>query len=260
MDYLLTSKISGEMGPESSTVVVFDIPGKDGKTWSHHVLKILYSLHYKEIPYSIEGVQYPDIVSTFAPTTLEPKDDPLEPYEIPVLKVRMAAGATQYYMEPANILQALEEMKPDPPLLYTSPRSLEFRSYFGPAIRPIIQTAVGHVPDILAGRSIEAFSQKRKARWGKPLEQWVKEHPSLDALAIAEPKFRELGDWIEGIPGPFVNGDKPGYSDFTLASNLGFVKAVGLTHVFEAVLGMHPAIRRLHNAVEQTQLGNPHWL
>ena len=92
------------------------------------------------------------------------------------------------------------------------------------------------------------------------MEQWVEEHPSSEALAIAEPRFKELGDWIEETPGPFVNGDKPGYVDFTLAGNLGFVKAVGLTDVFEAVLGMHPAIRRLHDAVGQTQLGNVHWL
>lgn len=245
---------------KSNTIVIFDTPGKDHKTWSHHVLRMLYSLHYKGIPYSIEGIQYPDIVSTFAPTTLEPKDDPLEPYEIPVLEIQTTSGPTQYYMEPLKIIRALEEIKPEPSLLATSPRSLEFTSRFGPAIRPIIQTTVGRVPDILPERSVESFSQKRKARWGKSVEQWVEEHPSSEALAIAEPRLKELGDWIEETSGPFVNGDKPGYVDFTLASILGFVKAVGLTDVFEAVLGTHPAIRRLHDAVGQTQLGNAHWL
>src|SRR4051794_24240258 len=110
------------MDSESNTVVVFDTPGKDHTTWSHHALRILYCLHYKGIPYSIESILYPDIIPTFAPTTLKPKDDPLEPYEIPVLKVRTASGATQYYMEPPNIIQALEEMKAEPSLLANSPR------------------------------------------------------------------------------------------------------------------------------------------
>jgi glutathione S-transferase len=247
------------MGSGDDIVVVFDIPGKDGQTWSHHVLRILYSLHYKDIPYSIEGVQYPDIISTFTPTALEPKDDPIEPYEIPVLKVQTAAGKTQYYMEPRNILQALEELKPEPSLLVTSPRSVEFTSRLAPAIRPILQTVVGRVPDILAERSIAAFAAKRKARWGKSVEQWTAEHPSSEALAAAEPGFRALGEWLEEQPGPFVNGDKPGYADFTLASILGYAKAVGLTDVFEAVLDMHPAIEKLYSAVGQTQLNNTQW-
>jgi len=247
------------MDSESNTIVIFDTPGKDDKTWSHHVLRILYCLHYKRIPYSIENIQYPDIIPTFAQTPLKPKDDPLEPYEIPVLKVRTASGATQYYMEPLNIIQALEEMKPEPSLLATSPRSIEFKSYLGPAVRAIIQTTAGRVPGILPERSIERFAHQRRARWGVSVEQWVEEHPSWEALTIAEPGLKELGKWLETTPGPFVNGDRPGYADFTLVSILEFVRAVGLTNVFEAVLGMHPAIKRLHDAVGQTQQENSQW-
>ncbi|KAK0732134.1 hypothetical protein B0H67DRAFT_679622 [Lasiosphaeris hirsuta] len=257
--YLTFTKFSGEMDSESNTVVIFNTPNKDDTTWSHHVLRILYCLHYKGIPYSIENIQYPDIIPTFAQTTLKPKDDPLEPYEIPVLKVRTASGATQYYMEPPNIIQALEKMKPEPSLLATSPRSVEFKSYLGPAVRPIIQTTAGRVLGILPERSIERFVYQRRARWGISVEQWVEEHPSLEALTIAEPRLKELGEWIETTPGPFVNGDKPGYADFTLVSILEFVRAVGLTDVFEAVLGIHPAIKRLHDAVGQTQQGNSQW-
>lgn len=77
-----------------------------------------------------------------------------------------------------------------------------------------------------------------------------------DGLAVAEPRLREFGDWLEAVPGPFVNGDGPGYADFTVASLLAFVKAVGLSDVFETVLGFHPAIRGLYDAVKLTQAGN----
>ncbi|KAH8884178.1 hypothetical protein GQ53DRAFT_405795 [Thozetella sp. PMI_491] len=244
------------MASESDNVVIFDTPSRDGETWSHHVLRILFSLHYKGIPYSIEGIEYPDIVSTFEPTTLEPKDDPIEPYEIPVLKFQTSTGTPEYRMSTLGIIQALEDMKPEPSLLYTSPRSVEYRSRFGPAFAPILQLVVGHVPNVLSERSAEAFAQKRKNRWGKSVEQWIAEHPTREGLAVADPLIKEFGDWLELTPGPFVNGDQPGYADFTFASFLAFAKAIGRTDVFETVLGMHPAVERLYDAVRLTQLEN----
>ncbi|KAL6898649.1 hypothetical protein GGI43DRAFT_408218 [Trichoderma evansii] len=241
---------------ETNAVFIFDNPSKDGKIWSHHVLKILFSIHYKGIPYSFKGIEYPDIVPTFAPTSLEPKDDPIEPYEIPVLKYQTSAGSVVYEMKPSKIVQALEDLEPERSLRFDTPRSVEYRARFGPAFSPILQLTVGHVPQILSERSVGAFREKRKLRWGKSVEQWIAEHPIEDGLALAEPRFKDLGDWLEAAPGPFVDGDSPGYADFTIASLLAFVKAVGLTDVFERVLGFHPAIRGLYDAVGLTQTGN----
>ncbi|KAM0247754.1 hypothetical protein ACHAQJ_009715 [Trichoderma viride] len=244
------------MASENNAVLIFDNPSKEGKIWSHHVLRILFSIHYKGIPYSFKGIEYPDIVSTFAPTTLEPKDDLIEPYEIPVLKFQTSTGFVGYEMKPSKIIQTLEELKPEPSLLFDTPRCAEYRKRFGPAFAPILQLTVGHVPRILSERSTMAFCEKRKLRWGKSVEQWIAEHPIQEGLALAEPRLRELGDWLETVPGPFVDGDSPGYADFTVASLLAFVKAVGLSDVFEAVLGFHPAIRGLYEAVGVTQTGN----
>ncbi|KAK1239956.1 hypothetical protein MKX08_007398 [Trichoderma sp. CBMAI-0020] len=236
-----------------SDVLIFDNLSKEGKIWSHHVLRVLFSLHYKGIPYSFKGIEYPDIIPTFAPTALEPKDDAIEPYEIPVLQLQTPTSSIRYEMKISKIIQALEELKPEPSLRYDTPRSVEYRTRFGPAFAPIIQLTVGHVPRILSERSAVTFCEKRKLRWGKSVEQWLEEHPTQAGLAIAEPRLRELGDWLEAVPGPFVNGDGPGYADFTIASLLAFVRAVGLSDVFEAVLGFHPAIRGLYDAVEVTQ-------
>ena len=244
------------MDSDSNIVVFFDTPSGDGKIWSHHVLRILFAAHYKGIPYSVESIEYPDIVDTFSQTTLIPKDDPIEPYEIPVLKIQGPTGSPQYHMDTKSIIEALENMKPEPSLLYNSPRSVEFRSRFGPAFAPIIQLTVGHVPSILSARSAESFRQKRKNRWGKTVEEWVVEHPPSEGVAKAEPRLKEFGDWLNQTPGPFVNGDKPGYADFAVASFIGFVKAVGLTDVCEEVLRVHPAIDRLYSAVKLSQLGN----
>jgi glutathione S-transferase len=240
----------------SNTVVIFDTPSRDDKTWSHHVLRILFSLHYKGISYSVESVEYPDIVSTFEPTTLKPKDDLVEPYEIPVIKLQTSAGIPQYHMLIPEIIQALENIKPEPSLLYNSPRSVEFRSRFGKALVPILQLAVGHVPNILSDRSTEFFRQKRKNRWGKSVDEWIVEHPIKEGLALAEPRLKELGDWIELTPGPFIDGEHPGYVDFTIASILGYVKAIGLTDAFDQLLGMSPSVNKLYNAVGLSQQGN----
>lgn len=244
------------MASESNAVLIFDNLSKEGKIWSHHVLRILFSIHYKGIPYSFQGIEYPDIVPTFASVNLEPKDDPIEPYEIPVLKFQTSNGSVGYEMKPLKIIQALEDLKPEPSLRFDTPRSVEYRTRFGPAFSPILQLTVGYIPRILSERSAVAFCEKRKLRWGKSVEQWIVEHPIQEGLAVAEPRFRELGDWLEAVPGPFVDGDSPGYADFTIASLLAFVKAAGLPDVFETVLGFHPAIRGLYDAVGLTQTGN----
>jgi glutathione S-transferase len=244
------------MATRNTSIVIYDNPSKDGKTWSHHVLRILFSLHYKKLPYTVDGIEYPDIVSAFAGTSLQPKDDPLERYEIPVIKYLAADGTTQYRMETVPIVEALEELDSESPLFYSSPRSVEFRSLSGPAFAPIIQATAGHVPEILSERSASNFREKRSSRWGKSVEQWNEEHPGAEALAKAEPRLRALGEWLEQTQGPFVHGERPSYADFTVASILGFVKAVGQNDLYEAALAVHPAIERLYEAVKETQQGN----
>ncbi len=244
------------MALNSNSAVLFDTPSKEGKIWSHHVLRIVFSLHYKGFPYSIEGIEYPDINSTFAPTTLTPKTDPIELYEIPVLKLHTLDRKSRYFMGTLDIIQVLEDIHPEAPLLYASPQSVEFRSRFGPAFAPIIQAVVGHVPKILSERSAESFAQKRLDRWGKSVAQWIAEHPLGDGLASAETGIKQFGDWLELSPGPFVNGDLPSYADFTVASMLAFVKAVGFPDMLQKLLKMHPAVERLYDGVKSTQLGN----
>jgi glutathione S-transferase len=244
------------MATGNEAIVVYDNPSKDGKTWSHHVLRILFSIHYKKLPYEMEGIEYPDVISTFAETELRPKDDPLEPYEIPVIKFHAPDGSTQYRMENMPIIEALEELQPEAPLLYSSARSAEYRRISNPALAPLLQATVGHVPSVLSKRSADAFLEKRKSRWGKSVEQWVEEHPATEALAKAEPRLKELGDWLEQTGGPFVHGENPSYADFTLVSILGFVRSAGQLELFKAAMAVHPAIAKLYEAVKVTQQGN----
>lgn len=238
------------------TIQIFIIPRKDGMTWSHHEVRILYSLQHKQIPYTVKHVEYPDIEPTFAPTTLEPKSDPLEPYEIPVLVAQPRSGDARYYMGALDIIQALEELQPEHPLLYDTPRSAEFRSRFGPALAPVLQAVAGHVAGILSERSAVAFAEKRRKRWGRTVEQWAAEHPMSDALLAAKPRLEELGDWLQLGPGPFVHGDQPSYADFTIVSVLEFARAVGFAEAVEAVVGMHPSLKILYEAVMAKQVAN----
>lgn len=237
-------------------IVVFDTPSRDGKTWSHHVLRILYSIRLKGLSYSIKCIEYPDIVSTFEPTTLQPKDDPVEPYEIPVVMIQTASGDATYYMTPEQITETLEMLVPEPSLYLESPRSVEFRTRMSPALAPIMQIAVGHVRSILSDRGAKSFAEKRRERWGKSIDQWIAEHPKNELMAVAEPRLKALGDWLMGGPGPFAEGDKPGYADFTFVSIIKYAKAVGVEDVFEAAIASHPAIKKLYGAFLATGLGD----
>lgn len=249
------STMSDTKPTQFDDVVVYDTLSNKGTMWSHHLLRVVLALDYKQIPYSIKSIQYPDFVSTFAATPLQPKADPIEPYETPVLEVHDAdaEGGSRFYMGTTDILGALEAMQPERPLLYASPRSVEFRSLFGPAFAPILQSVVGHVPQILPQASVQAFTKKRADRWGKTVEQWIIEHPTDEALAKASNGLRAVGDWLELTPGPFVHGDAPSYADFTAVSVLLFVKEVGFPDLMQAVLRLHPALERLFCAVEEMQ-------
>lgn len=247
--------MSGTKPTPIEAVVLYDTLSNKGTMWSHHLLRVVLALDYKQIPYSIKSIQYPDFVSTFSATPLQPKADPIEPYETPVLEVRDAdaEGGSRFYMGTADILQAVEAIQPEQPLLYSSPRSVEFRSLFGPAFAPILQSVVGHVPQILPQESVQAFEKKRGDRWGKTVEQWIVEHPTDEALAKASNGLKTIGDWLELTPGPFIHGGAPSYADFTVVSVLLFVKEVGFPEVMQAVLQLHPALEKLFRGVEAMQ-------
>ncbi|CAK7218902.1 hypothetical protein SEUCBS140593_003711 [Sporothrix eucalyptigena] len=237
--------------PSPPEIHVYDTLGHDGQIWSHHTLRILYALHRKDLSYTTQSVDYPDIESTFAPTSLPAKDDPVEPYEMPVLRFRTDGAEDLYLMDPALIIAKLDELVPDPPLRFASPRAVEARAIFGPAFAPLLQIAVGRVPTVLSERSKQGFLAKRKARWGKSLEEWVAERPQNFLLATAETRLTLFGRWLEeGNQGPFVEGSEPGYSDMTVVSILEFARRVGASEAFEA--GMrHALIARLYNALAE---------
>lgn len=237
-------------------IVVYDTRGRDIPLWSHHTLRVLYALHRKGLSYTIVPVDYPDIEATFEPTSLPPKDDPVERYEIPVVLFRSTNAddkhTDEYLMEPARIIAKLDELVPDPPLPFASPHATEARALFGPALAPILQIGVGHVPGVLSDRSREGFLAKRKARWGKPLEGWVAERPQDMLLATAEPCLKAFADWLEESvrEGPFIEGTESGYADMTIVSILEYARLVGATDAFDAAMA-HPAIARLYAALTE---------
>ncbi|CAK7220432.1 hypothetical protein SCUCBS95973_004153 [Sporothrix curviconia] len=232
-------------------IVVYDTAGHDGHIWSHHTLRILYALHRKGLAYNIEPVEYPDIEATFAHTSLPAKDDPVEPYELPVLRFWAEGTEDLYLMDPPRIIAKLDELIPEPQLSATSPRAVEARAVFFPALAPLLQVAVGHVPAVLSDRSRQGFLAKRKARWGKTLEEWVAERPLTKQLEAAEPRLVKLGQWLgEGSEGPFIEGSEPHYPDLTIVSILEFVRLVGATEAFDAAM-QHAAIARLYDALSE---------
>ncbi|KAL1891495.1 hypothetical protein Sste5346_007586 [Sporothrix stenoceras] len=237
-------------------IVVYDTPGRDIPLWSHHTLRALYALHRKGLPYTVMSVDYPDIESTFEPTSLPPKDDPVERYEIPVVLFRLKDiennSTDEYLMEPSRIIAKLDELVPDPPLPFASEHATEARALFSPALAPILQIGVGHIPSVLSDRSREGFLAKRHARWGKPLEEWVAERPKDMLLATAEPRLKVFADWLEGSgrEGPFIEGAESGYADMTIVSILEYARLVGATDAFNAAMA-HPAIARLYNALPE---------
>lgn len=248
------------MMPSPPEIVVYDTPGRDNQIWSHHTLRILYALRHKGLPYTVVPVEYPDIETTFEPTSLAPKDDPVERYEMPVVRFREVgsdADSDEYMMIQNLITSKLDALVPDPPLHFASPRTGASAALYAPFLKPLLQIGVGYVPAVLSERSRTTFLAKREARWGKPLVAWVAERPREMLLATATPHLQAFAKWLEdeeggGGKGPFIHGSQPGYGDMTIVSVLEYARLVGATGAFDAVM-QYPAIARLYAALSEKE-------
>lgn len=83
------------MGEE---LVLFDIPGKQGRSWSPNVWKVRAVLNYMKIPYRTEWIEFPDI---------EPRMKELQVYSRKIGSMITDVGQQRHTTKPTRRIRTL---------------------------------------------------------------------------------------------------------------------------------------------------------
>ncbi|KIK53439.1 hypothetical protein GYMLUDRAFT_49327 [Collybiopsis luxurians FD-317 M1] len=214
------------------TITLYDFPGKreEHTAWNPNVLKVRYSLAYKNLPYELVLVEYPDIEEKMkqlgaSPTSTKADGSPL--YTLPVIH----DSATEAVVSDSfSIAQYLDDKYPSPPLFPNGTHAFHatFYDLFSTRIiEPIIQFFVPNIPSVLNPPSEEYFRRTRKEAYGMELErvlpgpergekEWQKVEESFGTLSKGMRKSDVL----------IMGGETPCFADFTVAGWLRSFKVV----------------------------------
>ncbi|KAK5457229.1 hypothetical protein LTS15_005010 [Exophiala xenobiotica] len=246
----------------SDEVILYDLPSKQGKSWSLNPWKTRLVLNYKSIPYKTEWTEYPDLkpkfeklyvfASLITTAWAWPAQQPgqaamvcekltancacvqsgIPPnetgagaaYSSPT--VRMPDGS--YVMDSRRIADALESLQPTPPLHLDSPcqaRIEDLTKQIIDSIRPVFMPMVPKV--FLNPASRDYFLSTRTKALGMSLDEYAK--GADEGVQKAKPYIRELGEMLrENNEGPFLQGKTPCYADMVVLAWLTMLDRLGV--------------------------------
>ncbi|CAG8973972.1 hypothetical protein HYALB_00010092 [Hymenoscyphus albidus] len=231
----------------SENIVLYDLPSKQGVSWSPNPWKTRLLLNYKNLPYTTQWVEYPDIAPLFKSFGIPPASDPNDtPYTIPALRTHDG----KYIMDSAKIASYLEEQYPNPPLPLDIPEETELSKIFGGIAGPMRGIWMPCVPkDLLNPPSVEYFTRTREEVFcgGKSMEEYEKSQNHQNIWEEVEPALKGVGDVLKRKGGPFVHGKEVSYWDLKLVGFLQFMKTVQ-EPLFVKIISIEPALGKLYQA------------
>ncbi|KAF1944445.1 hypothetical protein EJ02DRAFT_452309 [Clathrospora elynae] len=233
----------------SSGVVLYDLPSKQGTTWSLNPLKTRMILNYKKIDYTTEWVEYPDLAPTFKTLGIppNPKDAPgyYADYSSPAIKYPDGT----YQMDSWPIAHELEKRYPNPSLHLDDPIVLKIRDHISNMVGPIVPHVIPRIALLLNKSSADYFYETRKEHFGKSLQDVEKDAPA-DAWEKAEGPARETGDLLRKHGGPFFLGETISYADFIFVAMLHFLGRAN-PDAFKRFMALDDTFPRVYEASKQ---------
>ncbi|KAK4224004.1 hypothetical protein QBC38DRAFT_486493 [Podospora fimiseda] len=239
-------------------ILFFDIPSKPPlAAWSLNPWKSRLVLHYKNLNYTTEWLEYPEI----APRLKDhieawPENSGLPPgttHTIPALKL----PSGEWLMDSKKIAHRLEELYPSPPLHLDSPVIPKLEA----ALKIIMKHLSNYFMPLLPSRILNEVShahwyKSREPVAGMPLDQLFETKGKTAWHDLEkEGTLREVTDWLkENEEGPFFLGKEASYADFVWIGFLIFMKCLGEEDAYQQVLkrsgdaGVH---ERLMEAAKQ---------
>jgi len=207
-------------------------------------------LNYKDIPYTTEWVEYPDLAPKFKALSIppNPKDAPgyFAEYSSPAIKY---ANGT-YQMDSWPIAHSLEKQYPTPSLHLDDPIVVQIRDHLPNIMGPIRALLIPRVVFLLNERSAEYFHETREKMFGKKLEQVEKDADVSECWEKTKGPVKEAGDLLRKNGGPFFLGETVSYADFILVSMLHFVKRAN-EDVYKKLMALDDALPKIYEASKQ---------
>lgn len=203
-------------------IVLFDLASRDGnKCWSYNPWKTRFVLAHKQLPYTTEFLDYPDIRPRLRPHLPASTED----YTIPTIQYTDG----RYIIDSRTIAETLERDHPSPSLHLDSPALAKLEQHlFGPVVRALRPHYVPKVPrSLLREASLAYFVRTREAALGMTLDEFER---SQTDFSEATPLLHEVTSLLtEQTDGPYFLGSTVSYADFVWGGLLLFVGRIDPT-------------------------------
>ncbi|KAJ5135361.1 uncharacterized protein N7515_004639 [Penicillium bovifimosum] len=259
------------MDEATPKVNFFDInstlPGPS-RSWSPNTLKTRLVLNFKNIPYTQSWISYPDIAPVFSSLDVPPNSPEDSPFTHTLPAIRHPSLITPSsphgaLMDSFAIADHLDAIAPTPKIFPSGAASYALAQdvdrLVTHVIAPGLRVLVPPVAAFLDPRGREYFVQTRSAKFGKPLDK-VRPLDQASVRAMVDGLRKEfavvvrmLRGWGEDEnqtrPGPFFEGDQPGYADLILVAFLGWCERAD-REVWKELMsvGEHEEVKALWDA------------
>ncbi|KAF2002829.1 glutathione S-transferas-like protein [Amniculicola lignicola CBS 123094] len=230
------------------TVILYDIPSKDGTPWSLNPWKTRMILNYKNIDYKTQWLEYPDIIPTLKSVGLAPNNPEDVGYggDYTIPAIRFENG--EHMMDSWKIVFELEKQYPEPPLQLQSPVVDQVRDHMKKILIAIQANTHPITPNVLSTESKEFFQIVREEDWGMPLTQLLEEKGGELPWKNVEAPAKVMADWLKKHDGPFFLGSIVSYADFIFVSFLYYLKELDEVKMFERFVALDDVFVKLYDA------------
>jgi glutathione S-transferase len=187
-------------------------------------------LNLKKLPYQTVYVEFPDIARVSKQAGIPPllvKPDGTPHYTCPAI-VDDATGAA--ISDSYKIAEYLDSQYPETPRAFpegTEALQAAFYRYANDNFSCLVPIMVSSIPGLLSHSSSEYYHRTLAVMFGKPFDQIG---PVGEELEKTWEKIRTLFDllasWYGKSSGVFMVGDKPSFTDFTVAGVIQSVKVI----------------------------------
>ncbi|KAF2447686.1 hypothetical protein P171DRAFT_408053 [Karstenula rhodostoma CBS 690.94] len=229
-----------------SHVILYDLPSKQGTSWSLNPWKTRIILNYKSIPYITQWVEYPDLAPTLSSLGIPPNPSDQNPvrYSSPAI----THSNSTHEMDSWAIAHTIEQLHPTPSLHLNDPVNVQVRDLVTSLSNPLRPFIIPKVPAILNPRSASYFLETREVRFGKPLSRVFAEDATERCWEEAGFAATELAKLLKvDASGPFFLGKKVSYADFILVAYFKFLERVD-REAYERVVGLDEGFKRVYEA------------
>ncbi|KAJ5124422.1 uncharacterized protein N7515_008247 [Penicillium bovifimosum] len=246
---------------ESNPIHFFDIVSTlpvHEKSWSPSTLKTRMVLNFKGIPYTQSWVSYPDIAPLLKAHGVAPGESKFMPYTLPAIAHEGLKSSTPdgVLMDSDPIAMYIDKLYPSPPLFPSGDASYALVVAVSKSLSVCREALVGlvipNVPSHLDERGREYFNRTRAEWFGKPLSEVKAKDEEVERLwQILETEYMTFVKMLkgkEGKNGLFLEGERAGYADITIAAMLAFIQRFA-KGTFEKLMALGDGeLKRLYEA------------